>query len=436
MVQAAVRSATGDDASPAPRREAKASDVLVGGTNSAFPISLKGCIARGEGSRVWDDDGSEYIDCLLGSGPMILGHAHPGVQSAVADQMANGFTFNALNRRAVELAGRIVEIPGCGELARFASTGTEATMHALRLARAYTSRGKVLIFKGCYHGSHDISIVGLRGAVMAATGGVPDGVIEATLLASFNDFESVESAFAAHGSEIAAVMIEPQQRSIDPAPGFLQAIVDTAHNHGAVVIFDEVLTGFRLAYGGAQEYYGVEPDLVCYGKIVGGGFPLSVVAGKREIMSLADPKLAATPDFVHMSGTMSGNPISAAAGLATLDELQRPGTYKRLHELGKRLRDGLEKQMESFGIGGTTLGSGPIASVRFDDSQEHGSGVLVRDAVNRRMMRQGVLVQMQTRFYLSLAHTDEDVDLVIEAFGRSLRLATKAEENPIESAAG
>jgi glutamate-1-semialdehyde 2,1-aminomutase len=308
-------------------------------------------------------------------------------------------------------------------------------MHALRLARAYTGRSKVLIFTGGYHGSHDVAIVGFRGPAMASTGGVPDGVIKDTLLANFNDVESVQTAFAMYGDEIAAVMMEPQQRSVDPLPGFLQAVVDTAHEHGAITIFDEVLTGFRLAYGGAQEYYGVQPDLVCYGKIVGGGFPLSAVAGKREIMGRADPKLTATPDFVHLSGTMSGNPVSAAAGLATLDELGRPGVYERLHEIGRRLRNGLQEKMDSLNIGGIVVGSGPIAFVRFDDSSERGAGVLLRDAVNRRMMGRGVLVQMQTRFYLSLAHTDNDVDFVVDAFGESLRVATKAHEIPVECAA-
>ena len=233
-----------------------------------------------------------------------------------------------------------------------------------------------------------------------------------------------------------AVIIEPQQRSVDPSPGFLQELAELCSDHGAVLIFDEVLTGFRLAYGGAQEYYEVEPDLVCYGKIVGGGFPLSAIAGRREIMNLADPKIAATPDFVHLSGTMSGNPVSAAAGIATLDELEEPGVYGRLHSMGKRLRKGLRGQLKEQGIAGRVIGSGPIASVKFDDSPEHGSGVTLRNAVNRRIVRRGVLVQMQTRFYLSLAHSDEDIDTVVDAFGDALHAATTAREIPVEFAAG
>lgn len=423
MVQAAVRTdKTIRSVAPQTTKEKTGPGVLVGRTNSAFPIPLVGCIARGEGSRVWDDEGKEYVDFLLASGPMILGHSHPAVREAVADQMANGFAFNVLNSQAVELAERIVSIPGCAELVRFASTGTEATMHAVRLARAYTSRDKIVLFNGSYHGSHDLSIIGHRGAVKAAKGGVPDSVIQETLVANFDDIASVEGVFARHGDEIAAVLMEPQQRSVDPSPGFLDAVGDICHRYGAVLIFDEVLTGFRLAYGGAQEYYGVTPDLLCYGKIVGGGFPLSAVAGREEIMRLADPALAPTASFVHLSGTLSGNPVSAAAGLATLKQLEKPGTYEFLHALGDRLRSGLRAQVESSGVSASVVGSGPIAAVRFG---ENGSpaAVRMRDAVNREIVKRGVLAQLQTRFYLSLAHTETDVDFCVSAFGEALAAA-------------
>lgn len=439
MVQAAVRTETSERR--ASRRGAEAKEttgpgVLVGRTNSAFPIPLIGCIARGDGSRVWDDDGNEYIDFLLASGPMILGHSHPKVRQAVADQMADGFAFNVLNRQAVELAERIVAIPGCAELVRFASTGTEATMHAVRLARAYTARDKVLIFAGAYHGSHDLSIVAHRGAVKAATGGVPNAVIQDTLLATFDDIASVESVFAKHRNEIAAVLMEPQQRSVDPSPGFLEQVAAVCRENGTLLIYDEVLTGFRLAFGGAQEYYGVSPDLLCYGKIVGGGFPLSAVAGRREVMRLADPKLAPTSKFVHLSGTMSGNPVSAAAGLATLDELEKPGVYERLHEAGHRLRKGLRSQLHRRGVSGTITGSGPIAAVRFGENGQPDEAVELRNAVNRSMIKRGVLAQLQTRLYLSLAHTDEDIDFAVRIFGESLAEATTTLELPVEFAAG
>jgi glutamate-1-semialdehyde 2,1-aminomutase len=415
MVQAAARV---DSDKPA-----TGASVLVGATNSAFPIPLTGCIARGQGARVWDDNGREYVDFVLSSGPMILGHSHPAVVEAVARQVSNGFAFNVLNQQAIDLAASIVAIPGCVELVRFASTGTEATMHAIRLARAYTGRDRVLVFGGSYHGSHDVSLVGHRGALKAAGGGVPQSVIADTLIAGFGDMPSVEAAFSRHGGEIAAVLIEPQQRSVDPPPGFLEDVAKITRANGAVFIFDEVLTGFRLAYGGAQEYYGVTPDVLCYGKIVGGGFPLSAIAGRREIMRLADPALAESPEFVHVSGTLSGNPISAAAGLATLQQLEQPGVYEYLHALGSRLRDGLRGQIEVRGIEGAVVGSGPIAAVRFGDGRSP-EAMAMRRAVNREIVRRGILAQLQTRFYLSLAHTEADVGFCTEVFGEALEAAT------------
>jgi glutamate-1-semialdehyde 2,1-aminomutase len=400
-------------------------DVLVGGSNSAFALPVRVCVERGSGSRVWDTSGREYVDFLLASGPLILGHAHPRVSEAVARQVLKGSAFCTLNRPAIELAGRLVEIPGCVEIVRFASTGTEATLHAVRLARAHTGRDKVLVFAGSYHGSHDLSIIGHRGAARARSGGVPSSAIGDTVVARFNDIDSVEASFAAHSGSLAAVLVEPQQRSLDPLPGFLPRLAQLCRSAGVVLIFDEVLTGFRLAFGGAQEYYGVEPDLVCYGKIVGGGFPLSAVGGQRQIMSLADPALASTPNFVHVSGTLSGNPVSAVAGLATLAELEQPGVYERLHELGERLRSGLTQQLNAEGIAGSVIGSGPIAAVAFSDPAQPGSGLALREAVNRELILRGVLVQLQTRFYISLVHTEAEIDFAVDAFGAAVREATQ-----------
>ncbi|UCH86719.1 MAG: aspartate aminotransferase family protein [Dehalococcoidia bacterium] len=397
-----------------------ADDVLVGGSNSAFALPVKICLERGSGSRVWDESEREYVDFLLGSGPMILGHAHPRVCEAIARQLSKGSVFHTLNRPAVELAGRLVEIPGCVEMVRFASTGTEATLHSVRLARAYTGRDKVLVFAGSYHGSHDLSIIGHRGAARAESGGVPRSAIEDTVVARFNDVSSIEASFAVHGSSLAAVLVEPQQRSLDPLPEFLPRLARLCRSAGVVLIFDEVLTGFRLAFGGAQEYYGVEPDVVCYGKIVGGGFPLSAIGGRREIMRLADPTQASAPNFVHVSGTLSGNPVSAVAGLATLAELEEPGVYERLHRLGERLRSGLAGQLNAHDVGGSVIGSGPIAAVEFSDPDGARSGLVLREAVNRDLILQGVLVQLQTRFYISLVHTETEIDFAVDAFGAAL----------------
>jgi len=438
MVQAASHVDCQEDSRPkstviAYSPEVRADDVLVGGSNSAFALPVNVCLERGSGSRVWDESGHEYIDFLLGSGPLILGHAHPRVCEAVACQLSKGSVFHALNRPALDLATRLVQIPGCVEMVRFASTGTEATLHALRLARAYTGRDKVLIFAGSYHGSHDLSIVGHRGAAKAESGGVPRSAISDAVVARFNDIGSVEDSLAIHGSSLAAVLIEPQQRSLDPSPEFLPRLARLCRSAGVVLIFDEVLTGFRLAFGGAQEYYGVEPDLVCYGKILGGGFPLSAVGGRREIMRLADPALASAPNFVHISGTLSGNPISAVAGLATLSELEEPGVYEYLHELGTRLRTGLARQLNTHGIPGSVVGSGPIAAVDLSDPAQPGSGLALREAVNRELILRGVLAQLQTRFYISLVHTEAEIDFAIDAFGAAVRAAVQ-HVSPVEQA--
>ena len=400
-------------------------DVLVGSSNSAFPLPIRVCIDRGLGSRVWDESGNEYVDFLLASGALILGHAHPRVCQAVTGQLSKGSAFHAVNRPALELASRIAELPGCVQLVRFASTGTEATLHAVRLARGYTGRDKVLTFAGAYHGSHDLSLISHFGVAKATGGGVPRAATEDTLIARFNQIDSVEEAFASHGSDLAAVLVEPQQRSLDPSPDFLPRLAQLCQSANVVLIFDEVLTGFRLAFGGAQEYYGVEPDLVCYGKIVGGGFPLSSVAGRREIMRLADPALGSSPNFVHISGTLSGNPVSAVAGLATLAELEQPGVYEQLHRLGGRLRAGLSQQLNAHGVGASVIGSGPIAAVEFSDLGSPGSGQLLKQAVNRELLLRGVLVQLLTRFYISLVHTETDVDIAVDAFGAAITAAVE-----------
>ena len=406
--------------------EARAQGVLVGGSNSAFPLPLDACLERGAGCRVWDESGREYVDLLLGSGPLILGHAHPRVCEAVTRQLAKGSTFCATSRPIMELAERVADIPGCVEMVRFVSTGTEATLHAVRLARAYTGRDKVLVFSGSYHGSHEVSLVGHRGAARAQSGGVPRGVIEDTVVANFNDIASVEEAFALHGPSLAAILVEPQQRSVDPLPGFLERLAEICGAEGTVLIFDEVLTGFRLAFGGAQEYYGVQPDLLCYGKILGGGFPLSAIGGRGEIMRLMDPARASSPSFVHISGTLSGNPISAVAGLATLAELEQPGTYEHLHELGSRLRTGLAGQLSKHGVAGSVMGSGPIAGVEFSDLGEPGTGRALKAAVNRELIRRQVLAQLQTRFYVSTVHAEEDVDFAIAAFDSAIPAAVES----------
>ncbi len=402
--------------------ESRSGEILVGGSGSAFPLPFSGVVTKAAGSRVWDDAGREYVDFIMGSGPLILGHGNPRVVEAVREQAGKGTTYYMPNGPANELALRIVEIPGAAELVRFASTGTEAVLHAIRIARAYTKRDKVLLFEGSYHGSHDAALVAMQAGRSETPAGVPAAAAHDVVLARFNDLETLEAAFERDPSGIAAVVVEPQQRSIDPAPGFLQALAQIAKSNRCLLIFDEVMTGFRLAYGGAQEFYGIYPDIVCYGKILGGGLPISAIAGRREVMGLVDPRLYGSSRFVHVSGTLSGNPLSAVAGLATLAELREAGIYDRLHALGRNLRTVLQQALEQTGVKGAITGNGPIAAVELW-AQQGCSGERLSATVNRELIARGVLVQLKTRFYLSTAHTQDDVAFAAEVFEDALRMA-------------
>jgi glutamate-1-semialdehyde 2,1-aminomutase len=402
-----VQSVSRGLSSPASRPPISA---LVGGSLNEFALPDSFIIGAGAGAQVWDVNGKAYLDFLLGSGPMILGHAHPEVVEAVVSQVVRGFNYYALNEPAIELAAELTKLPGCVERVRFASTGTEAVMHAVRLARAATGREKIIVFRGSYHGSSDISIIGFRGRTPES--GVPIGAAADVIICEFNDEDSVEKAFAEHGKELAALVLEPQQRLVEPTREFLASVRRLCTRDGVVLIFDEVLTGFRLAYGGCQEYYGVIPDVVCYGKIVGGGFPLSAVGGRTEIMDLAVSK-------VHVSGTMSGNPVAAVAGLATLRVLRRHGTYSRLHALGERLRAGLESSLERHGLVGEVIGRGPLAGIRWGAADRRQLRML-QDRLTRRALEEGILAQFRTRLYVSLSHTDALLDQAITSLDRVL----------------
>ena len=292
-------------------------------------------------------------------------------------------------------------------------------MHAVRLARAATHREKVILCSESYHGSHDVSITAHLGPARAAAGGVPEGVTADVLLATFNDLESFERIFSEYPDSIAAVLIEPMQRCIEPKPNFLQSLIDLAHRQGSLVIFDEVMTGFRLAFGGAQERFGAIPDLVCYGKILGGGLPLAAVGGRRAVMQFADASDKAR-QFVHISGTMNGNPLSAAAGLATLNELSKASAYEGLNRLGERLRVGLRQQLDAAGATAEVRGVGPLAAVVLSTHDPEDPPVRRINELTAAMLKSGILVQLQTRFYVSTAHTDEEIDHAVQVFGEAL----------------
>jgi len=336
-----------------------AARLLPGGVlgSARFPDELAFVIERGQGSKVWDLSGREYIDYLLGSGPLVLGHSHPAVVAAVRAQLERGTTYYAVNEPVIRLAEELCRAVPCAEQVRFTSTGSEATFFALRAARAWRQRERIMKFEGGYHGSHDYALMSSTPrspkAFPAATpdsAGIPHVLEGEVLIAPYNDLATVEALLAVHADSLAAVIVEPFQRLIPPQPGFLPGLRKLTTRYGIALVFDEVVTGFRFAWGGAQEFYGVVPDLAAYGKIIGGGFPLAAVCGRREIMQNFDPRLDGTPDFISQIGTLNGNPIAAVAGLATLAELRTPGAYARLHATGKTLRDGFADLVRRSGL--------------------------------------------------------------------------------------
>jgi glutamate-1-semialdehyde 2,1-aminomutase len=414
--------------------------ILAGSSLAGYrlPREVDFVVDAAAGCRVWDVDGNTYLDFLLGSGPLILGHAHPAVVDAVTAQLPRGSTYYALNRPAIELAEAIVAASPCAERLRFVSTGSEATAAAIRLARAFTGRSTVLKFEGGYHGSHDTALTSFAPTAPAPwprpvpdSAGIPQGVLGDVLIAPYNDAAATAAIASAAAGDLAAIIVEPQQRGIPPIPGFLAELRRIADAHDALLIFDEVVTGFRVAYGGAQEFYGVVPDLAAYGKIIGGGFPLAAVAGRAAILDLADPAERGADRYVHLSGTLNGNPVAAVAGLATLHALAQPGVYDRLHAAGARLRAGLHAAAARRGVPLTVIGEGPLAAVHFTDRPIHDyRDVLSADKkllarVNASLLSAGVLAQLSTKLYISAVHSDADIDACITAFDDALAQAAR-----------
>src|SRR5438045_3472289 len=307
----------------------EAKRVLPGGSFGNMPAEVM--LRAGKGGRIWDENGKEYVDFLLGSGPMFIGHGHPDGTAAVQSQLPHGTTYFGNNRHGVQLAAAIVDAVPCAEQVRFVCTGTEADLYAMRAARAFRRRDKILKFEGGYHGMSDYSLMSLAPkrsgnfpAPVPDSAGIPKSVRDDMIIAPFNDAEVVEGLVKEHRDELAGVIVEPFQRIIPPAPGFLAKLRKITAENGVPLIFDEVVTGFRLAYGGAQEYYGVVPDLCTLGKVIGGGFPLAAIAGREEIMAHFDKAKVGDENYLIQIGTLSGNPVAAAAGLATMDILPRP----------------------------------------------------------------------------------------------------------------
>src|SRR6266849_8231382 len=337
---------------------AEAQRLLPGGVNSpvrAFravggePVF----IAHASGPYLYDVDGNRYLDYVQSWGPMILGHAHPAVVQAVVHAGTRGFSFGAPTQAESELAKLVIESIPSIEMVRFVNSGTEATMSALRLARAYTGRSKIIKFSGCYHGHADMLLVqagsGVATMVLADSPGVPPEATSNTLIAPYNDSAAVETLFRAYPQEIAAIIVEPVAANMGlvlPLPDFLETLRRLADEHGALLIFDEVITGFRVALGGMQERVGIMPDLTCLGKIIGGGLPVGAYGGRREIMQQVAPL-----GSMYQAGTLSGNPLAMAAGIATLTELRKPGQYEELERKSQQLGEGMERVLHETGLG-------------------------------------------------------------------------------------
>ena len=389
-------------------------------------------IREGRGGRVWDASGNEFVDYLLGSGPMLVGHAHPEVVAAVEAQNRRGSTFFATNEHAVRLAEEIVAAVPCAEKVRFSSSGTEATLYAMRTVRAYRKRDKVLKFEGGFHGMNDYALMSVFPTEppeyphpSADSAGIPQSIKGEMLIAPFNDIETTTAIIERHHDDLAGVIVEPFQRVIPPAAGFLEGLREVTKLYEIPLIFDEIVTGFRFAYGGAQEYYGVTPDLCTLGKTVAGGFPLTAVAGSSELMDQFDRNSADGDSFMPQIGTLSGNPIAAAAGLATLEVLRREGAYERLFATGQKLRLALERILNEAEIPARIVGIDPLFDVLFTDSDvtDYRSTLLADKQKLGRftslLLEHGVF-RGETKFYVSTAHTQDDVDRTIEAFAASV----------------
>ncbi len=404
---------------------AMARRVLPGGSFGNLSSDI--IIAEGKGGRVWDVSGNQYVDFLLGSGPMFIGHAHSDVAAAVQAQIPRGVTFFANNERGIRLAAAIVDAVPCAEKVRFTSTGTEADTYAMRVARAFRKRDKILKFEGGFHG---MSEYGLQSMAPKRPGnfpqaapdspGIPRSVAGDMLIAPFNDPDMAASIIREHRDELAGVIVEPFQRLIPPRPGFLQALRAVTAECGIPLIFDEIVTGFRFAYGGAQEYYGVIPDICTLGKIVAGGFPLAAVTGRADIMRHFD-RTEVGDDVLPQIGTLSGNPVASAAGLATLEVLRRPGTYEGAFATGRRLMDGLAGMIRAAALPAQVIGEPVLFDIIFATGDVLDYRATLRqdlDALRRfnRAVREAGVLKGDTKCYVSTAHTDADVELALAAF--------------------
>ncbi|MFK7945506.1 MAG: aspartate aminotransferase family protein [Paracoccaceae bacterium] len=394
-------------------------------------------IARGDGSRVWDENGREYVDLLIGSGPMLVGHGHPEVIEVVREQLGYGLTFFANNTRGIELAEQIAEDMACADKVRFVSTGSEADMYAIRLARAHTGRELILKFEGGYHGMSDHGLMSTTPQVLANlpnavpdSAGILDRVRDTTIVAPYNDPETLTGLLKEYGDQIAGIIIEPLQRIIPPAPGWLEHVRAEATARDIVLIFDEVVTGYRLAYGGAQEKYGVTPDLCTLGKAIGGGFPLAAIAGRDDVMAHFDKARVGTEGYTHQVGTLSGNPVAAVAGLKTMEILRRPGAYDQIRANGLSMMEAARTAFGNAGIPVQIVGDPVMFDVVFTDQKvTNYRHVLASDkskeARYNALLRERGILKPPGKVYTHLALTETDLAQVNGAIAEAAEIMGK-----------
>src|SRR5580704_13451629 len=394
----------------------------VGGTPLVIDHAL--------GTRLYDVDGREYLDYVCSWGALILGHAHPDVVAAVSDQAGRGTSYGMTSPLEIELGEKITRAVPSVEMVRFVSSGTEAAMSAVRLARAFTERDLVIKFEGCYHGHSDGFLSeagsGLATLGIAACPGVPEAFARLTLNTPYNDLAGVEKLFRQHGGKIAAIIVEPVAANmgvVAPAPGFLLGLREISKGEGALLIFDEVITGFRMAYGGAQAVYGIDPDLTVMGKIIGGGLPVAAYGGKRHIMERVAPL-----GPVYQAGTLSGNPLAMRAGLATLPRLEAPGFYDAVNRRTQQLAEGFRSALKEAGVTGQVNVAGSLLTVFFCEQLVHNYNDAKKSDTKefakffQEMLERGIFLppSQYEALFVSAAHTDADIDRTITAARESL----------------
>lgn len=406
---------------------------LTAADTRPFPLTME----RGEGDKIYDVEGNEYLDFHLSSGALVLGHGHPEVLQAVQQQVSLGFNFGAMNRAAIDLGEQIIDAVPSIESLKFTVSGTEATLHAIRLARTATGRDLILRFEGAYHGHLDMvslssKMKGLTVAdaddipdvrAIADCDGIPDAIVGTCLVAPFNNSARLEQIFAVYGNRIAGVIMEPLQRFIEPAPGFLQAVRDITKRYGSLLVFDEIVTGFRLARGGAQELYGVEPDLTCMGKIIGAGFPNGAIGGSLALMQ--DLFGANATKSSYLAGTFAGHPVVSAGGAATLATLAKAGSYQRLNDLGDRLRKGVTRAFASTGVAGRIYCPGAMFHLSMTSHEITDGRSGLHENGRARTLLWNALLRRKIhitggRGFVSLQHSEATIDAFVERFEDAL----------------